>query len=546
MEKLQDRAAKLLSEIRELSELNGENPFKTRAYERAESVVAACGDLERRTKAGTLTELAGIGKGISEILTEFALHGTSKIRDELQASLPPGLMELIQVPGLGPKKAKQVIEDLGIHTLAELEYACRENRLLKLKGFGEKIQTKVLEGIQFLKTTQDRARLVDSLPTKQEILRVLRKTAPDAKVEPTGALRRELEVLDRLEFLVGHPEKGVEVLKKKIEKALQDFRKENPATIAIDLKFAPLSQFGYEWAKTTATPEHWKALGSPAPFDASTETEFFKKFKIEVIPPEMRETGEEVALAKRGGLSEVLPQEGIVGIFHNHTTLSDGVATLEEMVREAQSLGYSYIGISDHSQSAFYANGLKADALKTQEKEIKKVQEKFPDIRIFWGVESDILADGELDYPVSILKKFDFVIASIHSRFKMDRDQMTDRILNAVRNPATRFLGHMTGRLILGRPGYDIDMEKIREESSKNNVAIEINANPARLDIDWRWGSALRKHKTLVSVNPDAHSLEGLRDTPFGVTVARKALLPVSQVVNARSAQEVAKWLERK
>jgi DNA polymerase (family 10) len=253
-----------------------------------------------------------------------------------------------------------------------------------------------------------------------------------------------------------------------------------------------------------------------------------------------------VKLAKAGKLDSILAWDGVRGIFHNHTTRSDGTASLEEMVIAAKKQGFQYIGISDHSQSAFYASGLKTDALLEQEKEIRKVQDKHPDIRIFWGIESDILADGSLDYPESMLKRFDFVVASVHSRFQMDKEAMTDRILEAIRNPHTRFLGHATGRILLGRKGYDLHMEKIIAEAAACDVAIELNANPARLDIDWRWGPELRKHGTKISVNPDAHATDEIVNTRFGIMMARKALLPASQVVNGRSVKEVEKWLARK
>ena len=298
-------------------------------------------------------------------------------------------------------------------------------------------------------------------------------------------------------------------------------------------------------AKSTGSKEHWHALGNPEPFDVATEEEFFERLKLPMIPPEMRETGEEVKLAKSGALKDLLPWDGVRGVFHNHTTRSDGRDSLEDMVVAAKKCGYAYIGISDHSQSAFYAQGLKSDALLEQEKEIRTLQEKHPDIRIFWGIESDILADGDLDYDAKMLKRFDFVVASIHSRFQMEKEAMTDRILTAIRHPATRFLGHVTGRLLLGRKGYDLHMDKIIAEAARCDVAIEINANPARLDIDWRWGKELRASKTLVSVNPDAHDVAGLSDTIYGIAVARKALLPTGLVVNSRSVQEVEKWLKR-
>ena len=536
----------LIGEIRNLMQLNGENPFKVRAFEKAENILGEHKDLLERAKKGTLTELPGIGKGIAEVVTEFLLHGKTTARDELSKALPEGLLELTQVPGLGPKKARVLIDELGIKTLGELEYACRENRLLKIAGFGVKVQQKILDGVIFLKANQGKQRIDEALPVAAELLEALQAAVGEARVSETGALRRRLEILESFDYLIELGAKGVE---KKAQAAVDRFAAEREGMLPTRLEFAEPARFGYELARTTGTAEHWKALGAPSAksqtADAADEAAFFKALKIEFIPPESRETGEEVALAREGRISELLPEDGVQGVFHNHTTRSDGVATLEQMVQAARKLGYKYLGISDHSQSAFYAQGLKNDVLKEQEKEIRAVQDKYPDIRIFWGIESDILADGSLDYEDKVLKKFDFVVASIHSRFQMDRDTMTNRILEAIRNPHTRFLGHATGRLLLGRAGYEVDMEKLIAEAAKRDVAIEINANPARLDIDWRWGPELRRRGTLVSVNPDAHDTEGLSDTRFGVTVARKALLPRAQVINSRSVQEVERWLKR-
>lgn len=537
-------AIELLEEIRRLMELKGENVFKIRAFEKAQASLAEVTDLKERAKAQTLTEIPGIGKGISEVLTEFLLHGTSKVRDELQASLPEGLVELTAVPGVGPKKAMQLIEELGISSVAELEYACKENRLLKLKGFGEKIQHKILEGIAFQKNIAGQCRLSEAFEMAENLLPRLIEACGGpggARVSETGALRRRLETMGELEFLIEESATP----RKRIEQVVADFRRDTGASLTVSLHFVRPERFGYELARTTATPQHWKALGTPDAFDARTEEAFFEKLGIEFIPPEARETGEEVAMARKGGLGQLLAWDGVRGVFHNHTTRSDGSATLEQMVVGAKALGYEYIGISDHSQSAFYAQGLKQPELLAQEREVRDLQDKHPEIRIFWGIESDILADGSLDYEHAVLKKFDFVVASIHSRFNMEREAMTDRILTAIRNPATRFLGHATGRLLLGRKGYDVDMERVIMEAAKHDVAIEINANPARLDIDWRWGPELRKSKTPVSVNPDAHEVAGLADTRYGIAMARKALLPTSLVINSRPVDEVAKWLRR-
>jgi DNA polymerase (family 10) len=538
-------AAELLAEIKRLMELKGENPFKVRAFDKAADAIAGIGDLGSRAKAGTLTEIPGVGKGIAEVLTEFLLKGTSRARDELREGLPPGLLELTQIPGLGPKKALQVIEELDIHSVRELEYACRENRLLKLKGFGAKAQQKILDGIQFMTQNAGQQRLGDALAPALALLEALREAMGDARVSDAGALRRRMETLAELDYLIEAESKAEPAVHRKVEAVVAKFRAAQAGLPEIRLHFAPPRRFGYELARLTATSAHWEALGSPAPFEAPSEEEFYAKLGLPGIPPEARETGEEVRLAKQGKLADLLPVDGIRGVFHNHTLRSDGTATLEQMVVGAKSLGFQYIGISDHSQSAFYAQGLKTPTLLEQEREVRAVQEKHPDIRVFWGIESDILADGSLDYDAKVLKKFDFVVASIHSRFQMDREAMTDRILEAVRNPYTRFLGHATGRLLLGRRGYDLHMEKIIAEAAKRDVAIEINAHPARLDIDWRWGPQLRECGTKVSVNPDAHAVEGLEDTAYGVTVARKALLSRGLVVNSREVKEVERWLRR-
>ncbi len=532
----------LLNEMRRLMELKGENPFKIRAFDKAAQNLAVQDDLLERAKAGTLKELPGVGKGIEEVVTEFLLHGRTGARDELLQALPKGLLELTQVPGLGPKKASLLIQELGIQSVVELEYACKENRLLNLKGFGLKLQTKILEGILFSQATQGLKRICDVDSEAEKFLKKLQEACPGARVSETGALRRKLEILQKLEFLVEL--KNGEKTKNQIEDQVAQFIQGYPSVLPVQLYFASSEKFGYELAKTTGTAEHWKALGNPESFHAPTEDAFYQRLNLPWISPELRETGEEVDLARNGYLSQLLPWKGVRGVFHNHTNRSDGAATLEQMIQAAEDLGYEYIGISDHSQSAFYAQGLKKDTLLEQEKEIQKVQKKHPKIRIFWGIESDILADGSLDYEPSVLKRFDFVIASIHSRFQMEREAMTDRILTAIRNPYTRFLGHPTGRLLLGRKGYDLDMDAILTEASKCGVAVELNSNPARLDIDWRWGPQMRKIKTLTSINPDAHDTEGLSDTRYGIAMARKALLSSDRIVNSKSVQEVERWLK--
>jgi DNA polymerase (family 10) len=541
----------LLNEIKSLMELKGENPFKIRAFDKAALNLAARTDLAERAKAGTLKEIPGIGKGIEDVLQEYLLKGHSTVRDELLKSLPPGLLELAKVPGLGPKKAALVIEELGLQSLGELEYACRENRLIHLKGLGEKLQKKILEGILFMNSNQGLKRFSEVDQFAEELGEFLKKAFPGRRVSETGALRRKLEVLSELEFLIEmEGSENEAVFRARSQEVLASFLKGRTASLPVSFHFCGVQEFGFSLAKTTGTPEHWAALGSPSVHNfvgsaAAEEADFFNRLGLSWIPPESRETGEEIALARSDYFEKLLPWDGVKGVFHNHTNRSDGSATLEEMATAAEKLGYEYLGISDHSETAFYAQGLKLAALEEQEKEVRDVQSRHPKLRIFWGIESDILADGSLDYEDEVLKKFDFVIASVHSRFNMDREAMTARILKAIRNPYTRFLGHATGRLLLGRKGYDLDMPAVIQEAARCDVAIELNANPVRLDIDWRWGPEMRKWKTLTSINPDAHEVAGLEDTKYGVAMARKALFQSAQVVNARSVKDVERWLRR-
>lgn len=547
-------AIALLEDVARLMSLQGENVFKVRAFEKAAALISGRDDLADRARAGTLTELDGVGKGIAEVLSEFLLTGDSRIRREIEGALPRGLLELTQIPGLGPKKALQLIQELEIESIRDLEYACQENRLLKLKGFGPKVQDKILQSIRFLQSTAGQVRLDQVLAYSEALAGAMAKSLK-TRIELTGAVRRRREVVDSIDLLIEAPSSEIaedqtpsSALLKRASVSLLEAKSgwtgATPA-VRIAMNFASRETWGFELARTTASSEHWLELGSPKTRPAETEEHFYRSLTLPFIDPVLRETGEEVRFAREGKLSNVIQPAQIQGVFHLHTTRSDGVNTLEEMVIAARERGLRYLGVSDHSQTAFYAQGLKEDALKEQEKEVRKIQEKYPDIRIFWGIESDILADGSLDYPESVLKKFDFVIASIHSRFQMDRETMTERMLQAIRNPYTRFIGHLTGRLLLGRKGYDLDMERVIREAEKFDVAIEINAHPQRLDVDWRFGTVLRDAGTKVSVNPDAHEVAGFDHTLYGAWMAQKALLPSSLVVNSWGVDEVSRWLER-
>ena len=530
----------LLERVAHLMELAGENPFKIRAFKNAAAILEGEKQIATLALSGQLTKIKGIGKGIEEVVLDYVRLGTSSVQKELEAELPQGLLELVKVPGLGPKKARVLIQELGIQSLSELEYACQENRLLKLKGFGDKAQNKILEGARFLQASQGQSRLVEAEEAAAAAMRDLGKLLPkDSKIFVTGEIRRKREVISQIELLVAGKTEA------EIKRAVSKFKKNS--SLPVSIHTCNFSDLGTRWIESTGTEEHLTALKKLGPLPkGQDENAIYLGLGIPWVSPELRETGEEISLAKAGDLSSIVEEASVKGVFHNHTTYSDGTGSIEEMVVAAKALGYKYIGISDHSQSAFYAQGLKEDALQKQEREIKKAQDRHPEIRVFWGIESDILKDGSLDYPERILKRFDFVVASVHSRFGLDRETMTRRIITAIQNPHTCILGHPTGRLLLGRPAYEVDMERVIQAATKSNVAIEINAHPARLDLDWRWGKTLRENKTLVMINPDAHSTEGLGDTKYGVTVARKGLLPATQVLNNLTADEIGSWLKKR
>ncbi len=522
-------------------ELAGENPFKVRAFRKAADTLGQSEYADRLVAMvadGSLVEIPGIGKGILAFLQETAAGRVSPDLEAALKKIPQGLRELTRVPGLGPKKARVVVDQLGIQTLGELEYACKENRLLKLDGFGEKLQTKILASVQFLLRSVGKALLSDSENWADAIESKLKE--PDrALAVRTGSLARRDEVLSELEWVASAD------VAKKIEKAADAV---NPA-VRVEVHRAEVAELGVASVRRSSAPDFWKALEKRSKekldtISAGTETEFFKKAGTPFLAPEFRGSATIFDLLDKPGVDSIVREDDVRGVFHAHTTRSDGHDSLEEMTRAAHTAGFEYFGVSDHSQSAFYAHGLSAEDLKAQRKECEAAQKKVPACRIFWGIESDILKDGSLDYSEKVLGEFDFVIASIHSRFGLGRKDMTDRIVKALKHPRTRILGHVTGRLLLGREGYDIDMEEIIKVASHEGKAIEINAHPQRLDIDWRWGDALRKHKTWVAINPDAHEKEGIRDFRYGVAMARKALLPKTQILNALNTKEVASWLK--
>ncbi len=564
--------ASVLEEIGTLLELKNENVFKVRAYYNAARTIEGLSeDLETLVKEKRLREIKGVGEGLSEKITELVTTGKLKYYDSLKKSLPAGLLEMLDIPGLGPKKAKKLHDELGLKSIGELEYACKENRLLELEGFGEKSQAKILDGIRFIKKHHEYHLYPEAFEAAEEIFDALKKDKTIRRISMAGSLRRRKEIIRDVDFVVStkDPESvvkrftslpSVETVQQKGETKASILLKSG---VQADLRVVSDNEFPYALHHFTGSKEHNIAMRARAQrmgykmneyglfkgkklIPCKDEEEIFKKLGLSYIPPELREDMGEIQAAEKGKLPRLVQPKEIQGVFHVHSTYSDGTATLEENVKEAIKLGYKYLGISDHSQSARYARGLEPERLQKQQKEIEALKEKYKGkITILKGSEVDILPDGTLDYPEKILKSFDFVVASVHTRFGMTEAEMTRRVIKALQNPHTTIFGHPTGRLLLSREPYAINLAEVIEAAKKYRVVIELNANPHRFDLDWRVCKLAKEKGVPVSINPDAHHAESLADTFLGVGIAQKGWLSPSDVFNTLPLPKILSHLHK-
>ncbi|MBA4418121.1 MAG: DNA polymerase/3'-5' exonuclease PolX [Syntrophus sp. (in: bacteria)] len=554
----------LLEEIGVLLEIKGENPFKTNAYYRAAKTLSAVDNLEEMIRERRLKEIKGIGDTLSQKIEEYHETGKMAYYEELTTEIPLSLLELMGVPSLGPKKIKMLHDTLGITNLGELEYACRENRLITLPGFGGKTQEKILKGIEFMKRHKGQYLFGDVYPLAETLKEYLINAVSPPLIEVCGSIRRKKEIVRDIDILVaGADHEGITnafIRAPEVEEVM--LRGETKTScrlnsgIEADLRVVDKDAFPYALTYFTGSKEHnvllrgiakrkgWK-LNEYGLFEddrllpCRDETELYAMLGLSFIPPELREDMGEVEAAERGMIPDLVTLEDIKGTFHVHTDFSDGLEGLEHMVDAARRMGFAYIGISDHSKSAFYARGLKAEDVIRQWGLIDTLNEKHQDIHIFKGIESDILLDGSLDYDNDILEGFDFVIASIHSSFTMKKDEMEKRIVRAIENPYITMLGHPTGRLLLSREGYDVDMWHIIDSAAAQHVIIELNASRYRLDIDWRYMKYAKEKGVMISINPDAHSAAGLMEIPYGVGIARKGWQERKDILNTQDVNDI-------
>lgn len=546
-----------LKEIGALIELSGGNPFRARAYQNAARTIQRLDEpLESIDDIDTLRSIPGVGDGLAEQIRELAKTGTISFRDELRASLPPGILELTGIRGLGAKKIRQLWNKLGVTSIDQLEHAARSGRVARLAGFGEKTQRNILDAIEQMRAYNLRRRFDIAFELTAPILEHLRLIESVRLVEAAGELRRRMETVDMIEIVVaGHDAHAV-------RNALSPWLVGEQPGPANEITFGGKTSDGFDVRVHFTGPERagtslWRHTGSEQhlhQFEARygpvqnfpSEQEIYASRGLPFIEPELREGAGEIEAAAAGNLPELISLGDLKGTIHNHSNWSDGVDSLEQMARTAREIGFSYFGISDHSRSLSIANGLSIDEVRSQQKEILALNEAYSgtEFRIFSGIESDILPDGSLDYPDDVLSSFDFVVASVHSGFDMTREEATRRIVRAIENPYTTILGHATGRLLLQREGYPLDTERVIAACARHGVAIEINANPRRLDLDWRWIREATRQGVLISINPDAHAVDQLHHMHWGVGVARKGWLTPAQCLNARTLEAFTAWLE--
>lgn len=549
------RTLRLLSQLMELHE---ENPFKIKSIANAYFKIDKLPFALKDKPVADLDKIDGIGKSLASKVAELLQTGELKELQDMIAKTPEGVVEMLGIKGIGPKKIAIIWHVLGIENIGELYYACNENRLIEAKGFGLKTQEEIKKAIEFKIAANGRFLYAQIEGFASTLLTQLSawlvSVDHDALLGFAGQYRRNCEIIDQLEVVIGAENLEAVVLNMDRFEPLtliqgdDAFHAVTEAGLKVKISIVEKAIFYLEWFKQTGNEAHVEKvleLAGSGPF--ANEEEIYKQAGLAFIEPELREDFDEIELAKNNQLPVLIKYEDLKGSLHNHSTWSDGVHSLEEMaVYCKEHLNLEYLGICDHSKTAVYAKGLNEQRVYAQHQEIDELNKKLAPFKIFKGIESDILSDGSLDYPDDILKTFDFVVASVHSNLRMDEEKATARLLKAIENPYTTILGHPTGRLLLSRAGYPIDYKKIIDACAANKVVIETNANPLRLDLDWRWHRYALEKGVLLSVNPDAHRTEGFHDMHYGILVARKGGLSAEKCLNAFSLPEINQYFESK
>lgn len=545
-----------------LMDLHGENPFKAKSYN---SAVYQIEKLEINLAEKNKTDIvnAGISEGMASKIVEFVQKGTFSELQQLLDKTPKGVLEMLSIKGLGGKKVKTLWDELKIESVHELLEACNAGKVAQIKGFGEKTQEAIIKEISFRSANADKMLYANAESIALILENALKGVESVEKVSLTGQIRRRLEIIDAIQLVVSAKNFGTIahflnqypqlIANEKVSSpfAWRGFWKneEGLSSLKVEVKFSTLQTFVNQVFVNSAAEKHLtkningkNLLQTLKNQHFDSEEEIYRTVQLPYLEPELREGGFEFSLTSSPTLLEM---KDLKGCLHNHSTYSDGKNSLLQMAQACIDMGLEYFGICDHSQTAFYANGLTEERVIQQHAEIDKLNQQLAPFKILKGIESDILPDGRLDYTEEILKTFDFIVASVHSGLKMDKEKATARLIRAIENPYTTILGHPTGRLLLRREGYPLDFEKIIDACIANHVVIEINANPWRLDLDWRWVHKAIEKGAMLSINPDAHEIAGLKDMYYGVLVARKGGASKANILNTMSLQEIEKFFSK-
>ena len=543
--------ARHFRELGKLMELHGDNPFKIRSYTNAYNKLRKDDrDLAAMSEA-ELQQLDGVGKAIAGKIHELTTTGRMETLEKWRAKTPEGIREMLDISGFGPKKVKAVWDGLGVTTVGQLLYAINENRLVELKGFGLKTQESLKHKLEFLQRSRGRFLYRTVALASEALLSQLRIKFPGERFAPVGALRRACPTVTGIEVVTTLAPALVAQIEELVVKKNDGDRTEAEVDeMPVTFWHCADSDWGSKLFRRTGSPEFLRAFVAAFPDLDFTglprEEDIFARAQVPYIPAEMRESDRAVILARDGEIPVLIEQRDIRGIIHAHTTYSDGIHSLREMAKACADAGYEYLLVTDHSRAAFYANGLSADRVREQWAEIDALNLELEDFTILKGTECDILSDGSLDYDDDLLAGFDLVIASVHSNLNMDRERATERLLRAIENPYTNILGHPTGRLLLSREGYPVDHAAILDACARHSVAVELNANPYRLDLDWSWIPYAMERGVPVSINPDAHSVGGIADVRWGVAAARKGGLTSAACLNKSSVAQILSWAGKK
>lgn len=578
--------AERLREIYQLMQLAGENRFRAIAFDRAAQAVESLdGDINDYIDNDRLTDIEGIGESIAQDIRQYAETGKIDVLESLREEIPSGIIQWLDVSGLGPKNIVKIHRALGITELSELKEACRDGRVAALDGLGEKSAQKIYDSIEWMQQFSDRCRLDEALAVAEPMYDYLKGLDGVEHIAVAGSLRRAMETIGDVDLLIGANEKFITPLFDAFVK--QDLvtdilgRGDTKCSVRsvegrqVDLRIVMPEQFPAALMYFTGSKEHNVLLRGRArkrglslneyglfkldeqgdtdfeqPIDYKSEEDIYRQLDLNNVPPELREGRGEVNYFEEHESMDLVTADDIRGVLHAHSTWSDGKLSIKEMAEACMERGYEYLGITDHSQTAAYAGGLKPDEVKRQWDEIDRLNDEFASngsgFHIFKGIESDILGDGSLDYRDEILEGFDFVIASVHQNLGMSREKMTGRFVRAIKHPAVRIVGHPTGRLLLKRDGSDVEMNELIEQAVKNNTAIEVNASPARLDLDWRNGNKALETGLISSVNPDAHSAEMIDYIKYGVKIARKGKFGKGRILNTKNSKQLSEWFSNK